>query len=197
MRVTVDLTHDESPQLPSLPLTHMLSDSSNQAFFLSSISPHGHPLSYSLGSPLDYGDAYAYHPQSVSIDPTSGRLVFNTSHVIAGDYSVIVAVTDLITNVRVAMEILITVNTPSHWDSPPYWTDFHQDQPTIGPHGRYIVAVGDTLSVNLTASHEEPGDNITLISTTSLPAQTELSQLERMVGVRNTGLPFSWTMLCH
>ena len=191
IRLTVNLAYDQSPHLPFLPFTHVFSNLPNQAFLFSSISSHGRLLKYNLGSPMDYGSAYSSHPQFVSIDPTSGRLVFNTSHVALGDYNIIIIVTDLISDIRVAMDILITVNSLVHSNSPPYWINFSQDEATSGPYGRYVVSADDTLSINLTASD---GDNVTLIATTSLPGVTALSNSER-VGVRNTGAVFPFDIL--
>ena len=97
----VDLTEDLSVIPPFLPYIVIPGDSSNHSFFLPVVS-NGNPVSWQLGSPLEYYSADAGTPQGVTVQQLSGMVTVDTRYIIPGRYSVQLVMTDLFTGLEVS-----------------------------------------------------------------------------------------------
>ena len=110
--MTVDLSYPSSPLVPSLSIVHLMSSSNgDQSFYYPAISPSENPLFFSFGSPIDYRSIQAGPPQGLHIVPVTGRVAWNTEHVVPGDYSAQVVTQDVETGLRVAAELRIRVSS--------------------------------------------------------------------------------------
>ena len=110
--MTVDLSYPSSPLVPSLSIVHLMSSSNGeQSFYYPALSPMENSLFFSFGSPIDYRSIQAGPPQGLHIVPVTGRVTWNTQHVIPGDYSAQVVTQDVETGLRVAAELRIRVSS--------------------------------------------------------------------------------------
>lgn len=101
----VDLTEDSSLVPPLLPQIVIPSDTLNHSFFLPVVS-NGNPVSWQLGSPLEYYSADAGTPQGITIQQLSGILTVDTRYITPGQYSVQLVFTDVFTELEVSVIIL-------------------------------------------------------------------------------------------
>jgi len=103
----VDLTEDSSVMPPLLPQIVIPSDSLNHSFFLPVVS-NGNPVSWQLGSPLEYYSADAGTPQGITIQQLSGMITVDTQYITPGQYSVQIVFTDLFTELKVSIYLKLS-----------------------------------------------------------------------------------------
>jgi hypothetical protein len=119
LSVGVDLTYASSPLIPSLPPVTLYMSQGTQGFFFTSTHPNFHPLVFSLGTTFDYMSSQAGTPQTLRISHSTGHVTCDTDHMTPGDYSVMIAVEDTISGIRVVSEIRLKVKLPVPDDVPP------------------------------------------------------------------------------
>ena len=99
----VDCRHASSPILPTLPLVTFSRSNALQQFFYVAHHRDNHPLLYQLGSAYNYRSSQAGTPQGLSVSYSTGRVTWDTSRVVPGNYSVQMVVMDAFTNVTVSI----------------------------------------------------------------------------------------------
>ena len=182
LQTIVDLAHDSSPIVPFLPSVRLTTNSPNQSFVVAALASNGHTVTIVDGAAGEYGSAYAGRPSSVTIESATGRVRFNTSNVPPGEYDFIAVVRDEANGLTSSLEVaFVVVEEASVTENEaPYWADSSSSD-------LFYVAVGERFGLNLTAVDVDPGDNMTIWATTSLPRGAEIGEPRRVYGVRNTG----------
>lgn len=159
--MTVDLTHNSSPLVPSLPLVIMRSGQGRQYMYYSAIAILEHSVSYTFGDAIDYRSVQAGTPQGIEIIPITGHMTWNTDHVTPGDYSVQLVTKDINTNLRVASELRIRV-MPTHTmttnSNPSFPVHFNLLPPDV-------IYVNPGKEINYTLSVIN-GDNVSFLTPT-------------------------------
>ena len=157
----VNLGQDPNSPKTSVPAVVNVGSSGNQMFLVPASDPGGQSLRYRLATDGETAGSNV-NPSDYSINPTTGRVTFDTTGKTQGLYhsSIVVEALDGSNNVvsSTLVTFLIRVGQQAGNQAPEY------DSPPTPPDGtEFTVTPGSNLTINLQASDPDSGDTVQIV----------------------------------
>eukprot|EP01135_Chromosphaera_perkinsii_P001152 Nk52_evm9s159 gene=Nk52_evmTU9s159 len=158
----VDMTEAEGPLMTTLPLIHVPVEQAAVEFFIVA-SSSANPLSYSLSSVKEIGSSLGGASQTLTIDPSTGKITWDTRGIPTGRWSLVVSATDLITGLSSSIEHIVFVESTTANNVPVFTSGT-----TSGGFETKFLTQGVAFTHTLTATDAD--SNPITYESSSLPA---------------------------